>query len=56
MTNYRKLLTDRRGAANMEYAVIAALIAVAAMAGYKNLGTGVKTTFNNVAEDVGTSL
>jgi pilus assembly protein Flp/PilA len=56
MTIFRKLLSDRRGAAGIEYAVVAALIAVAAMAGYGNLGTSLKGSFNNVAEDVETSI
>jgi pilus assembly protein Flp/PilA len=56
MTKFFKLLSDRRGAAGIEYAVVAALIAVAARAGYKNLGAQVKSTFNNVAENVDTSL
>jgi pilus assembly protein Flp/PilA len=56
MTKFFKLLSDHRGAAGIEYAVVAALIAVAAMAGYKNLGAQVKSTFNNVAENVDTSL
>jgi Flp pilus assembly pilin Flp len=56
MIKFLKLLSDRRGAAGIEYAIVAALIAVAAMAGYKNLGAEVKITFNSVAKKVGTSL
>lgn len=43
-----KLLRDRRGATAIEYALVASLIAVAAITAFKNLGTSVNTTFNNV--------
>ncbi len=56
MTIFGKLLDNRRGAASIEYAVVASLIAVAAMAGYHNLGAGVQGSFNNVAKDVDSSL
>lgn len=38
-----------RGATAIEYGLIAALIAVAAIAAMKGLGNQLKTTFNNVS-------
>ncbi|MEY2925606.1 MAG: hypothetical protein RL367_83 [Pseudomonadota bacterium] len=43
-----RLLTDKRGATAIEYGLIAALIAVAAVTAMGNLGTKVGKTFNNV--------
>lgn len=43
-----KLLTNTRGATAIEYALIASLISVAAMAGYQSLGDKVLSGFNNV--------
>jgi pilus assembly protein Flp/PilA len=45
----RKLFTDKKGATAIEYGLIAALIAVAAITAMQGLGTSLKTTFNNVA-------
>lgn len=39
-TNGRKLRSDRRGATAIEYGLIAALIAVAAIGGMSSLGGG----------------
>ena len=50
MTFIRKLLTDRRGASAIEYALIASLISVAAIAGYQTLGEKVDSSFNNTAD------
>jgi pilus assembly protein Flp/PilA len=46
----RNILRDRRAATAIEYALVAALIAVAAIAAFKNLGGSVNTTFNGVHE------
>ena len=46
------LLTDRRGATAIEYGLIAALIAVAAIAAMQGLGNQLKTTFTNVATNM----
>ena len=48
MRYFFKILRDRRGATAIEYALVAALIAVAAIAAFKNLGGQVGTTFNDV--------
>jgi pilus assembly protein Flp/PilA len=48
MTFINKLLRDESGATAIEYGLIAALIAVAAIAGMSSLGTTLGGTFNNV--------
>ena len=50
-TVYR-LIEDRRGVTAMEYALIAALIAVAAIAAFTLLGTHLSSTFSTVATKV----
>lgn len=49
MRHFLKLLTDRRGATAIEYALIASLISVAAIVGYQNLGAKVNNSFDNTA-------
>ena len=48
---YRKLRCSR-GATAIEYGLIAALIAVAAIAAMKGLGNQLKTTFGNVTSNM----
>ncbi|HEX6376154.1 MAG TPA: Flp family type IVb pilin [Allosphingosinicella sp.] len=50
MRHFRTVLRDRRGATAIEYALVASLIAVAAIIAFRNLGTQIDTTFNNVHE------
>lgn len=45
----RKLLEDQTGATAIEYGLIAALIAVAAIAAMQGLGNQLKTTFNSAS-------
>ncbi len=52
MTKFRKILADSRGATAIEYALIASLITVAAIAGYHSLGKKVEGSFNETAEKV----
>ena len=47
MTNFRHMLRDRRGATAIEYGLIAALIAVAAVGAMSGLGDQISKTFNN---------
>ena len=50
-SDMRKILTiagNRKGATAIEYGLIAALIAVAAITAMKGLGGQLKTTFGNV--------
>jgi pilus assembly protein Flp/PilA len=52
MNIFRKLLGDGKAATAIEYGLIAALIAVAAIAAMQGLGTSVKTTFNKAASSM----
>lgn len=45
----RKLFKNNKGATAIEYGLIAALIAVAAIGAMSSLGTKLNTTFNKVA-------
>ena len=49
MTKIFKLIRDSKGATALEYGLIAALIAVAAIAAMQGVGTKLGTTFNNVS-------
>lgn len=49
MAALRKLIRNERGATAIEYGLIAALIAVAAIGAMTNIGTKLGTTFNNVS-------
>jgi pilus assembly protein Flp/PilA len=48
MTILRKLVKNSKGATAIEYGLIAALIAVAAVSAMSTLGGTISTTFNNV--------
>ena len=56
MTIRRRILSDRRGTTSAEYSMIAALIAVAAMGAYHNVGNSVENGFHGVSNKVGSSL
>lgn len=47
-----KIIRNSRGATAIEYGLLAALIAVAAIAALKGVGTKLGTTFNNVSNDL----
>ena len=47
-----RLRTDRRGATAIEYGLIAALIAVAAIAAMQGLGNQLSTTFANITSNM----
>ena len=49
MRLFRTILRDRRGGTAIEYALVATLIAVAAIAAFNNLGTQADATLNNVS-------
>jgi pilus assembly protein Flp/PilA len=49
MQYIRKLFRDKKGATAIEYGLIAALIAVAAIAAMQGLGTSLNQTFTNVS-------
>ena len=48
MRNLFAVIRETRGATAIEYGLIAALIAVAAIVAMKGLGNGLKNTFNTV--------
>jgi len=49
MKTIRKMILDNKGATAIEYGLIAALIAVAAITAMSNLGTNLGNTFNQVS-------
>ncbi|MFN9498315.1 MAG: Flp family type IVb pilin [Erythrobacteraceae bacterium] len=52
MTFINKLFRDEAGATAIEYGLIAALIAVAAIVGMQALGDSLATTFTNVSDEL----
>jgi pilus assembly protein Flp/PilA len=48
----RKMFKNEEGATAIEYGLIAALIAVAAIAAMQSIGTNLGTTFNSVADNL----
>ena len=54
MSIFRKILNNSKGATAIEYGLIAALIAVAAIAAMKNVGSSLNTTFSNVSTEMNT--
>ena len=52
MSKFLKLIKDNKGATAIEYGLIAALIAVAAIAAMQQVGTKLNTTFNNVSNSL----
>ena len=53
MSILRKLFKNEKGATAIEYGLIAALIAVAAITAMKGLGTSLNKTFSNVSASMG---
>ena len=49
MAKFLKLIKNEKGATAIEYGLIAALIAVAAIAAMSNIGTSLNETFSEVA-------
>ena len=49
MAKFLKLIRNTKGATAIEYGLIAALIAVAAIAAMGNIGNSLASTFNNVS-------
>lgn len=48
----RKIVRNKKGATAIEYGLIAALVAVAAIVAMKNLGGAVSGTFNNASSQL----
>jgi len=55
MPGFLKLIRDSRGATAIEYGLIAALIAVAAITAMTTLGRNLSNTFNRVGNSIRTS-
>ncbi len=55
MQMIRKIFRNKKGATAIEYGLIAALIAVAAIAAMQGLGNQLKTTFGNVSSNMKSS-
>ena len=53
MAKFLKLIKNNKGATAIEYGLIAALIAVAAIGAMTSVGTKLGTTFNNVSNSLG---
>ncbi len=49
MSKFLKLIKNEKGATAIEYGLIAALIAVAAISAMQGIGNKLNTTFNNVS-------
>jgi pilus assembly protein Flp/PilA len=52
MVKFVKLLKNSKGATAIEYGLIAALIAVAAIGAMQGIGSKLNTTFNNVSSSL----
>ncbi len=52
MKFFRKMFADKKGATAIEYGLIAALIAVAAVGAMSSLGGQISKTFNNVTSNM----
>ncbi len=52
MQTIRNMFKDKKGATAIEYGLIAALIAVAAIGAMSSLGTKLGSTFNTVAANM----
>jgi pilus assembly protein Flp/PilA len=48
----RKMFADKKGATAIEYGLIAALIAIAAITAMTSLGTKLNSTFTNVSDSL----
>ena len=52
MARFIKLIKNNKGATAIEYGLIAALIAIAAIGAMTSIGTHLSSTFNNVAKSL----
>jgi pilus assembly protein Flp/PilA len=52
MTSFHKFIRNSKGATAIEYGLIAALIAVAAISAMSTLGGKISSTFNNVSDNL----
>ena len=52
MNKFLKILRDNKGATAIEYGLIAALIAVAAITALKGMGGSLNSTFSNISTEM----
>ena len=52
MRGLTRLFRCEKGATAIEYALVAALISIAALAAFQNLGDKIDTMFNNVSNNL----
>jgi pilus assembly protein Flp/PilA len=55
MTTIRKIFADKKGATAIEYGLIAALIAIAAITAMTSLGSQLQTTFGKATSEMAKS-
>ncbi|HEY9579168.1 MAG TPA: Flp family type IVb pilin [Rhizorhapis sp.] len=55
MQHIRKIFADKKGATAIEYGLIAALIAVAAITAMSTLGDNIEATFDKAGTELGTA-
>ena len=55
MKLFRKLLKNEKGATAIEYGLIAALVAIAAITAMRSVGGSVTNTFNKVSTELNTA-
>jgi pilus assembly protein Flp/PilA len=55
MTFFKNMIRDEQGATAIEYGLIAALIAVAAITAMQSLGNELDDTFGNVSSELDTA-
>ena len=53
MVQLLRLLRDRRGANAIEYALVAGLISIAAVAAFQGLGANITSMYTNVSNKLG---
>ncbi|MEO6247231.1 MAG: Flp family type IVb pilin [Sphingomicrobium sp.] len=53
MVRFLRLLRDQRGATAIEYALVAGLISIAAVAAFQSVGSSLTNTFSNVSTKLG---
>ena len=55
MSKFLKLIKNNKGATAIEYGLIAALIAVAAITAMRSVGDELKSTFSDVSSELATA-
>ena len=56
MKTIGRIFRDQRGVGTIEYALIASLISVAAIAGYENVGSEVRSSYSNTQQQIADNI